>query len=49
MMIDTIQREATVTTKGQVTIPVDVRKVLGLRPEALLTAEHDTTVDKVLS
>lgn len=33
MMIDTIQREATVTTKGQVTIPIDVRKALGLRPE----------------
>jgi len=32
-MIDTIEREATVTTKGQVTIPVDVRRVLGLKPE----------------
>jgi len=32
-MIEMIEREATVTTKGQVTIPVDVRRVLGLKPE----------------
>lgn len=32
-MTEAIQREATVTTKGQVTIPVDVRRALGLKPE----------------
>jgi bifunctional DNA-binding transcriptional regulator/antitoxin component of YhaV-PrlF toxin-antitoxin module len=32
-MSDLIERVANVTTKGQVTIPVDVRKVLGLTVE----------------
>jgi AbrB family looped-hinge helix DNA binding protein len=32
-MVDPMERAATVTTKGQVTIPVDVRKVLGLKAE----------------
>lgn len=32
-MIDIIEREASVTTKGQVTIPVEVRKKLGLKEE----------------
>jgi AbrB family looped-hinge helix DNA binding protein len=32
-MQDVMERQATVTTKGQVTIPVEIRRALGLKRE----------------
>jgi AbrB family looped-hinge helix DNA binding protein len=38
-----VQKQATITSKGQVTIPLEVRKVLGVRAGDKLMFEHDET------
>ncbi len=37
--------ETTVTEKGQVTIPVDVRKALGIKPRDRVRVEYDPEQD----
>jgi AbrB family looped-hinge helix DNA binding protein len=38
-----MQRQATITSKGQITVPLEVRKVLGVRTGDKLIFENDET------
>jgi AbrB family looped-hinge helix DNA binding protein len=38
-----MQKQATITSKGQITVPVEVRKMLGVRAGDKLMFENDET------
>jgi AbrB family looped-hinge helix DNA binding protein len=38
-----MQKQATITSKGQITVPVEVRKILGVRAGDKLMFEDDET------
>jgi len=38
-----MQKQATITSKGQITVPVEVRKMLGVRAGDKLIFENDET------
>jgi AbrB family looped-hinge helix DNA binding protein len=39
----TVQKQATITSKGQITVPIEVRKILGVRAGDKLIFENDQT------
>jgi len=38
-----MQRQATITSKGQITVPIEVRRILGVRAGDKLVFENDET------
>jgi antitoxin PrlF len=38
-----VEKQAKITTKGQITVPVAIRRELGVRPGDVLLFEKDTT------
>ena len=42
-----MEKQATITSKGQITVPREVRRVLGVRPGDRLLFESDATAVRV--
>ena len=42
-----MQKQARITSKGQITVPRDIRRTLGVRPGDRLLFESDSTVVRI--